>query len=144
MAFSDLRGDSRRDPRRDLRMDLRMDPTGPRYKPESKPSATPLPIQSSLPTIADLATILRSVDTAATLVNVIDKALEPEHEERQALKDLRKGVENLKSDIVAYEVLLSSTEKDTGSSLVVQRFVMGCAHRANNSQISQTGRNGKP
>ena len=58
------------------------------------------------------------------MVNVIDKALEPEHEERQPLKDLRKGVENLKSDIIAYEVLLSSMEKDTGSSLV-QRYVIG-------------------
>ena len=39
--------------------------------------------------------------------NEIDKALEPEHEERQALKVLRRGLENLKSDMMLYEVLLS-------------------------------------
>ena len=60
--------------------------------------------------------ILRSVDTAAALVcNEIDNVLEPEHEvpeheERQALEDLRKGVENLRSDIIVYDVLLKSIE----------------------------------
>ena len=54
------------------------------------------------------------------MYNVIDNALEPEHEEpeheepeheeRQALKDLCKGVENLKSDIMIYSVLLKNIE----------------------------------
>ena len=61
--------------------------------PPSPPRDNPL----LAPTITDLTAILailRSVDTAATLVcNEIDNALEPEHEERQALKDLRKGLE---------------------------------------------------
>jgi len=72
--------------------------------------------------------------------NEINKTLglEPEHEERHALKDLRKGVENLKSDIIVYEVLLGSTEKDTGFSLV-QQYVIGLrsspyAHKANNTK----------
>ena len=94
------------------------------------------------PTITDLRAILailRSVDTAATLVcNEIDNALEPEHEERRALKDLRKGLDNLKSDIMLYEVLLSPMAMDTPLSLR-QQYVMGLrsssyAHTANNTQ----------
>jgi hypothetical protein len=64
---------------------------------------------SSIPQKAYMAAILailRSVDAAATLVcNEIDMVLD-EHEVRQALEDLRKGVENLKSDILVYEVLI--------------------------------------
>jgi hypothetical protein len=58
------------------------------------------------PSLAAILAILRSVDAAATLVcNEINKALKSEHEV-QALNDLRKGVENLKSDIIVYEVLM--------------------------------------
>jgi hypothetical protein len=61
--------------------------------------------------MAAILAILQSVDATATLVcNEIDKALEPEHEERQGLKDLRKGVENLKSDILVYEVLMKNPD----------------------------------
>jgi ApbE superfamily uncharacterized protein (UPF0280 family) len=57
--------------------------------------------------MAAILAVLQSVDAAATLVcNLIDKILEPEHEVRQALKDLRKEVENLKSDVLVYEVLM--------------------------------------
>ena len=90
-------------------------------------------------TIMDLAAILRAIDTAATLVcDGTDEATEPEHEERQALKDLRKGLENLKSDIMVYEVLLGPMEMDTPLSLR-QQYVMGLrsssyAHTANNTQ----------
>jgi len=65
---------------------------------------------------ANIFAILRFVDTAATLVcNEIDNALGPEHEVpehevRQALKDLRKGVENLRSDIIVYNVLLKDID----------------------------------
>jgi len=70
--------------------------------------------------------ILQSVDTAATLVcNEIDNALEPEregpeHEVRQALKVLRKGVENLKSDVIVYDVLLRDLDRR-----LTRRYVMG-------------------
>ena len=106
----------------------------------SLPSYSPLPpLPLALPSIyispyippsartgpAAIIAILRSVDAAVTLFcNEIDKALEPEHEERQALKDLRKGLENLKSDIMLYEVLLSPMEIDTPPSLK-QQYVMG-------------------
>lgn len=60
---------------------------------------------------AALLAIIRRIDAAAALVcNDIDKALELEHEERPALKDLRKGVENLKSSVVAFNVLLSASD----------------------------------
>jgi len=76
--------------------------------------------------LVTIIAILRSVDTAATLVcNEIDNGLEhahedPEHEERQALNNLRKGVENLKSDIMVYKVLL----EDIDHSLILL-YVMG-------------------
>ena len=109
--------------------------------PYTPPSYGPYDSPLLAPTITDLTAILailRSVDTAATLVcNEIDNALEPEHEERQALKDLRKGLENLKSDIMVYEVLLSPKEMDTPPGLG-QQYVMGSrsssyAHTANNT-----------
>ena len=79
--------------------------------PHTPPSYGPYDSPFLAPTITDptaILTILRSVDTAATLVcNEIDNALEPEHEERQAPKDLRKWLGNLKSDIMLYEILLS-------------------------------------
>jgi len=47
--------------------------------------------------------------------NEIDNAPEPEHEVaehevRQALKDLRKAVENLRSDIIVYNILLKDLD----------------------------------
>ena len=101
-----------------------------RYTPP--PLGPPTPPRGNrllAPTITDLTAILailQSVDTAAILCNEIDNALEPEHEERQALKDLRKGLENLKSDIMVYEILLSPMEMDTPPSLG-QQYVWGRA-----------------
>ena len=72
---------------------------------------------------ANILAILRSIDTSATLVcNELDNALEPEHEVaehevRQALKVLRKGVVNLRSDIIVYNVLLNYC--------LIRQYVMG-------------------
>ena len=78
--------------------------------------------------------ILRSVDAAATLVcNEIDKACATERVERQALKDLRKGVENLKCNIVAYKHLLGVMLKDLALSGLEFR-PSSYPHEANNSQ----------
>jgi hypothetical protein len=99
--------------------------------PRSTPTTTPVSPLSA-PTIADptaILAILRSADAVATLVcNEIGNALDPEHEDsvQQALKDLRKGVENLKSDIMIYKALLSPMEKDP--ELLMQRYVMAKAH----------------
>jgi hypothetical protein len=58
--------------------------------------------------------ILQFVGAAAMGVcQAIDKALEVEREEQQALKNLRKGVEGLKSDTIVYKLLLNSMENDT-------------------------------
>ena len=78
------------------------------------------------------------------MCNEIDNALEPEHQERQALKDLRKGLENLKSDIMLYDVLLSPMEMDTPPS-PKQQYVMGLragsyTHTANNIQYYRVER----
>ena len=73
----------------------------------------------------------------------IDKAIKLDHEEQHALKDLRKGVDSLKSDTLVYKVLLNAMENNTGLSghslytRFIQRYVIGLrsnsyAHRANN------------
>ena len=63
---------------------------------------------------AAILTIIRHIDAAATLVcSDIDKALELEREELPALKDLRKGVENLKSGVVVFKILLSAVTEVT-------------------------------
>ena len=73
--------------------------------------------------------ILWGVNEAAISVrNEVDKTRATEHVERQALKVLRKGVENLKCDIMAYEVLLRAMMKDPGCWRS-SRY----PHRANNS-----------
>jgi len=84
--------------------------------------------------MADPATILdilRFVGGAAFAVRqAIDKAIELEYEERQALKELREGIESLRSDIMVYEVLLSAMENDTNAcsiyKSVIQLYVIGC------------------
>ena len=87
--------------------------------------------------------ILQFVGVSALEVcEVIDKAIELEHEERHALQGLRKGVTSLKSDTLVYKVLLNAVENDTDLSggspytRFIQRYVMGLrsssyAHRAN-------------
>ena len=87
--------------------------------------------------------LLRLVGTAATVVcDEVDKALDLDHEVRQALKDLRKRVESLKSVTMVYKVLLSAMEKDTdlnGRSpytRFIQRYVMGCTQAHMLTQLS--------
>ena len=66
---------------------------------------------------ANILAILHLVGTASlALCKVIDKAVELEHEERHALKELRKGVDSLKSDTLVYKVLLSAMDNDTHRS----------------------------
>ena len=72
--------------------------------------------------------ILKAVGTAAlALCQVIDKATELEHEARHALKELRKGVDSLKSDTLVYKVLLNAMENDTDLSgrSPYTRFIQG-------------------
>ena len=110
--------------------------------PPSPPPSPAPPPYSHLPAPAtvdpdDTLAILRTVDAAATLAcNEVDNTIEPEHVDQQTLKDLRKGVENLKSDIMLYKVLL---EKDPNLNFI-QEYVMGLhassyTHRAQNSLI---------
>jgi len=104
----------------------RLNPPPP---PPPPPPSSPPPFVPAR--VANTLAILRSVDTAATLVcNEIDNTTEPEHEEpeheeRQALKDLRKGVENLRSDIIVYNVLLKDLEHHH-----MWRYVMGLRSHA--------------
>jgi len=110
---------------------------------------TPSPLSSiSYPDPATVLAILQFVGTAATGVcKAVDKAieLELEHEEKQALKELRKGAEGLKSDTLVYKVLLNAMETDTDLdkrspyARFIQRYVMGLrsssyVHRANDLQ----------
>ena len=73
---------------------------------------------------ATILAILRFVGGAAFAVcEAIDKAIELEYEERQALKELRWGVESLRSDIMVYKVLLSAMENDTNGRSIYKRFI---------------------
>ena len=58
---------------------------------------------------------------------VIDEVIKHEHEERHALTELRKGVDELKSDTLVYKVLLSAMENDTDRSgrSPYTRFIQG-------------------
>ena len=73
----------------------------------------------------------------------VDKVIELKHEEQRAMKEFRKGVDSLKSDTLAYKVLMNAMENDTDLSgrspytRFIQGYVMGLlsnsyAHRANN------------
>jgi len=107
-----------------------------------------LPTSHSDPGV--LLAILQFVGTAAMAVcQALDKAIELEHEEKQALKELRKGVESLKSDTLVYKVLLNAMESDTdfeGRSpypRFIQRCVMGLrsssyVHKVNDLQYHRT------
>ena len=97
-----------------------------------------------------LLIILQFVGTAAMAVcQAVDKAIELESEERQALKELRKGAESLKSDTLVYKVLLNAIESDTdleGRSAYarfIKRCVMGLrsssyVHKVNDLQYHRT------
>ncbi len=90
-----------------------------------------------------ILSILQFVGASALAVcEVIDKAIDLEHEERRALKGLRKRVVSLKSDTLVYKVLLNAMENDADPSVrspytrFIQRYVMGLrsssyAHKAN-------------
>ena len=58
----------------------------------------------------------------------VGKAIELEHEEKQALKELRKGVESLKSDTLVYKVLLNAMESvtDLEGRSAYARFIKRC------------------
>ena len=74
---------------------------------------------------AAILAIIQLIDAAAILVcNEIDNVLESEHEARPALKDLHKGVENIKSSIMAFKVLLGTIRTDTGFTSVQVLYVM--------------------
>ena len=51
--------------------------------------------------------------TAMAVCSAIDKAIELEHKERLALKELREGVEGLRSDTTVYKVLLNAMAHNT-------------------------------
>ena len=74
---------------------------------------------------AAILAIIQPIDAAAILVcNEIDNVLEPEHEARPALEDLRKAVENIKSSIMPFKVLLGTIRTDTGFTSVQALYVM--------------------
>ena len=87
--------------------------------------------------MADPGTILmtlKDLDIATTSVyRAIDKALELEHEGQQALKDLGRAVEGVKSDTVVYRTLMKAMENDIHSdsnsgspyARFIQRWVTG-------------------
>ena len=97
--------------------------------PPSQTFSAPSPLAStSHPGLEMVRTTLQFVGAASLAVcKAIDVAIELEHEERQALKELRKGVESLKSDTTAYKVLLNAMENDTDLDSFIQRCVWGCA-----------------
>ena len=76
--------------------------------------------------------ILQSVSVAAKAVcevvdKAVDEAIQHEREEQYVLKDLRKGVDSLRSDALVYEVLLNAMENDTDHPpyrRFIQRYVM--------------------
>jgi hypothetical protein len=68
----------------------------------------------AMPKPRTILDVLEFISPAAMAVcQAIDKALWLEREERQALKNLRKGVEGLRSDTMVYKLLLNSMENDT-------------------------------
>jgi len=94
--------------------------------------------------------ILQFVGTATMAVcEAVGKETELEHEERQALKELREGVESLKSDTLVYKDLLNAMESDTDLdkrspyARFIQRFVIGLRsssylHKAHDLQYHRT------
>lgn len=62
-----------------------------------------------------------------TLHNAVNKALQTEHNEREALKDLLKAIGSLKSDIEVYKILLNAMEDDPNldpkESSAYRRFI---------------------
>ena len=115
-------------------------------QPRQVPSAPPPLYSTSHPGPEMILSILKFVRASAyAMCEVIDKAIELEHVERHALKELRKGIASLDSDTLAYEDLMKSMENDIDFSVrspylvFIQQYVMGLrsssyAHRANTLQ----------
>ena len=109
-------------------------PPSQHLQPRSVLSALSPLSSTSHPGPETILPILQFVDTAAIAVcEAVDRAIELEHEERCALKDLRKGADSLKSDILVYKLLLNAMGNDTDLSdcsaytRFIQRYVMGCS-----------------
>jgi hypothetical protein len=82
------------------------------------------------PDPGSILALVKSIGEAARVVwDATDKAFELEREEQGALKDLRKAVESLKSDIVVYGILVTTMVNDTYPNglepltLFIQRYV---------------------
>ena len=78
--------------------------------------------------------ILQHVDAAAMAVCLaVDKAIEFEHKDQHALKELREALDSLKSETSVYKVHLNAIKDDTNRSnrspgtRLIQRYVMGCS-----------------
>lgn len=109
---------------------------------------------------ARIVSVLRSIGVAASaLYDAIDNASNAsklEHNERQPLNDLRKAVENLRSDILVYKVLMNAMESDTDPSgrppytRFIQRYGMRLRsffiynQLLTTPQKERTGSDGKP
>ena len=90
-----------------------------------------------MPDPSTILAYLQFVGVAANAVckaidKATDKGIQYEYEERHALKVLREAVNSLKSDTLAYKVLLNAMENDVDLSgrppytRFIQRYVMGC------------------
>ena len=62
-------------------------------------------------TILDI--VLGVSGAAKTVCDAIDKAQESERDAQHTLKELRQGVESLKSDTMVYKVLITAMQNDT-------------------------------
>jgi hypothetical protein len=94
-----------------------------------------------MPPPSTLLAILRSVRLSAILVDCgIDIALDLdlEHEAAQALRELRKGIESVNSNITVYKALLSAIEKDTDLD-ESSRYVMELRSRSYALQYHRQG-----
>ena len=97
-------------------------------------SSDPLRARTAVTYLADILPILQSVDLAATLLcNELDKACEHAERQVEALKDLRKGVKNLKSDIMLHKLLMTAMQQDAGLRVKGLRS-SSHPHTDNNSQ----------
>ena len=106
-------------------------PPSQHLQPRSALSALSPVSSTSHPDPKTILAILRFVGTASIAVcKVIDETIELEHEERHALKDLREGIDSIKSDTLVYKVLMNAMENDTDLSgrspytRFIQRYVM--------------------
>ena len=58
--------------------------------------------------------LVQGVAAAAKMAcDAIDKVKAPDHEVKNAMDDLRRGIDGLKSDTMVYKVLIAAMENDT-------------------------------